>query len=67
MSSSTTDFGNGIKASYARNSRFEHLALSTNLFVGIWLDGKSGLCSGNTIAHCSASDNGNSGIAIEPP
>jgi parallel beta-helix repeat protein len=37
------------------------------LFDGIWLIGDHGESSGNTIAHCSASDNGNSGIAIEPP
>ncbi len=51
------NFGIGILAMNTQDSRFERLCSESHYHYGIDLDGSSGLCNGNRIAHCTFSDN----------
>jgi parallel beta-helix repeat protein len=58
------NFGHGVHAEYTQDSRFERLITATNLSSGIYLNGSSGRCDGNTIADCTISDNASYGVYL---
>jgi parallel beta-helix repeat protein len=59
------NFGRGLYAAYAQNSRFEQLLFADNFLYGIYLDGSSGRCDGNTIANCTVSGTSGRGIYLD--
>jgi len=58
------NFGNGVHAAYSKRSRFEQLIAASNVYYGVWLNGKSGQCGGNTIANCTISGNASYGVYL---
>jgi parallel beta-helix repeat protein len=58
------NFGVGILAEYAQDSRSEHLIITANTDYGIKFDGGEGQCDGNTITDCTISCNGSFGIYL---
>jgi hypothetical protein len=55
-------FSYGIQAKFSQGGRFENLSICSNLNFGLCLDGSSGRCNGNRIAHCAISGNADDGI-----
>ena len=58
-------FSYGIQAKNSRNSRFEELAVFSNLYYGIKLDGVGGACDGNAIVRCALRGNGFAAIHLD--
>jgi len=58
------NFGDGVRAEYTQDSRFESLIIAANNGNGIFLAGNSGECYGNTIADCTVSGNGGYGVYL---
>ena len=58
------NFDDGVRAEYTQDSRFEHLITATNRTYGVYLNGTSCQCNGNTIADCTISGNGSSGVYL---
>ncbi len=58
------NFGNGVRAAYSHNCRFERLIAADNTLAGINLHAYKGNCNGNVIADCSISGNGTYGVSI---
>jgi parallel beta-helix repeat protein len=58
-------FQYGLNGVSMNNSRIEHLVVAGNSSTGVRIDGaSSGACNGNTLAHCTISSNGGSGVII---
>jgi len=58
------NFSYGVRADFSQGGRLENLAVLSNLYYGIYLNGIGGTCNGNAIAHCSIVGNGYSGIYL---
>jgi parallel beta-helix repeat protein len=59
-------FNFGLRCTSMNNSRIEHLVVSDNSSTAVRIDGtSSGFCNGNTLAHCTISRNGGSGVIID--
>lgn len=56
------DFGYGVRMDHSRAGRLEGLNVASNANGGIWLYGRYGKCSGNTITDCAVHDNNEEGI-----
>jgi parallel beta-helix repeat protein len=59
---SISNFGNGLRAKFTENSRFEQLVVSGSTSHGFLLTGNTGLCNGNTVVDCSVS--GSTGVGF---
>jgi len=59
-----TRFYHGIFADHTNNCHYESLLSCTNRNFGIFLDGSSGECNGNTIRWCKVSNNAGRGIHL---
>ena len=58
-------FSYGVQAKNSRNGRFEELAVFSNLYYGIKLDGVGGACDGNAIVRCALRGNGYAAIHLD--
>ena len=59
------NFGDGVRAEYAQDSRFERLITTANSDFGVFLTGGlGGQCDGNTLADCTISGNGDFGVFL---
>ena len=58
-------FSYGVQAKNSRNGRFEDLAVFSNLYYGIKLDGVGGACDGNALVRCALRGNGYAAIHLD--
>jgi parallel beta-helix repeat protein len=58
------NFHYGVHAEYSQGCWVEQLLVSSNAANGVVFDGKSGVCSGNTLSACVIRGNGTSGVLL---